>query len=179
MRAGARCEGPRVTSRCAATATLATSIPSFLHSTWPARSYLSDCRQKKAKGSAIISHRRRSRWAQSLLRHGQPSQHSGLIPLLRLLFLRLIPPVLLLTSQTIILLALGETGKTTDSTPVVPGPSCRQHASRLPTSLLRAAGPSWNHSVPAAPASGRPTADPHGQRPRCPTQPPRLSRRHR
>lgn len=163
-------------SRWPATATLATSMPSFLLRTWPARSYLSDCRQRKARArasrqalppgppaqsSAIISHRRRSRWGQSLLRHGQPSQHGGLIPLLRLLFLRLIPPGFLLTSQTIILLALGQQGKQPTAHTVLPGPSCRQHASRLPTSVLRPAGPSWNHSVPAAPASGRPTAQIH------------------
>lgn len=98
--------------------------------------------------SAIISHHRCSRWGQSLLRHGQPSQHGGLIPLLRLLFLRLIPPGFLLTSQSIILLGLWGIGKTTDSTPACraklcvtqrqrPGaslavtcPCCRQHPSR-------------------------------------------------
>lgn len=69
------------------------------------------------QSSAIISHRRCSRWGQSLLRHGQPSQHGGLIPLLRLLFLRLIPPGFLLTSQSIILLSLGGGRQPADNTP--------------------------------------------------------------
>lgn len=72
------------------------------------RSYLSDCRQKAHASHAEFSYHISSPMlplGPEPAPTGQPSQHGGLIPPLRLLFLRLIPPGFLLTSQTIIFLA--------------------------------------------------------------------------
>lgn len=155
MHAAARSEG-RGSLPVAATATLGmllNNLPDPTCQIVSSKAHAS--RQARAEFSYHISSPMLPLGSRACSEHGQPSQHGGLIPLLRLLFLRLVPPRFLLTSQTIICLAFGE-GRDNRQHTRTPGQACVTHRQTRAHTMVKKQPRSDMPALPSAPFASRP-----------------------